>query len=83
MIPALASFVTRVGHIGFYGLDGFLGAIVGLVVALIIIWAIWSIFEIIAKQFFGGAMNWAFQVIRIILIAAIAIWFIETVFSLF
>lgn len=81
MLAALASIVTRtlpVIHLG-----GFFGAIVGLVVMLIVIWAVWSVFDIIAKQFFGGALNWVAQIIRIILIAAVAIWFLETVVSLF
>jgi hypothetical protein len=70
-------------HYGFYGLHGFLGVILGLVLCLIIIWGIWSIFDIIAAKFSKPETGWMFQIVRIVLIVATVVWFVNAIFGIF
>lgn len=80
---SLALALSQVPRYGFYGLHGFLGVILGLTICLILIWGIWSVFNILAAKFGGGELAWIVQILRVILIVAVAVWFINAVFQIF
>jgi hypothetical protein len=60
-------------HYAFLGLHGLLAIVLQLAIALVAIWAVLAIFNIIAAKFGGDATGWIFQIVRVILIAVIAI----------
>jgi hypothetical protein len=67
--------------IGFGPVRGIFGVLLGLAAWVLVVWGVWAIFNIILGKV-PQEFQWLAQIVRIILIVVIGLWFINILFGL-